>query len=274
MDEYKVEPGSPLSAKKHNRLVDLVVARTDGTGASPYKIQRNTAIVKNSSGRDYGIGQILQLTGFLGPTGNSPFEAVTNIVHDTDQPTWHTAIDNLCVTAEPIPDGEYGLAVLSGQCVINTSNSSADRWLMVDESTTYQGKVGTGGIARVLGRIDDDYVVADLGATQSLWRYELSEDSLTPNDTTAKLHDLANLEFATAVEISDPVEITKYQESEDGGYCIQVGNKFYATLPNAEVRQLVTDFVVGSASITIERKNVVGFASDDVDDEVIAGTEC
>ena len=99
---------------------------------------------------------------------------------------------------------------------------------MRDSTTTYAGTLSTGGFARFLGRIDDDFVLGCIGHGSNLWRYKLTQASQAPAVTTAKLVDLAGTDYATAVNISDPLSLMDDQVADDTGFCISVGNAFYA----------------------------------------------
>ena len=227
MADLKVSSGDPIKAADWNRIVDLVSVSSSGNPAAVGGMSRVAAQVVNDSGRDYDLGEIMQLDGFAGPTAEPPYEAISSILYSADQPTWHTAISMPAVAAEPIPDGEQGVVVLFGQCVIAVSNTATDDSVMIDATTTYQGKVSSGGIAKYLGRIDDDYVVACLGWHSRLWRYKLTQASQAPSVTTANLVDLGGTQFATSINLSDPLSIGDGDAIDYEGYCLQVGNEFH-----------------------------------------------
>ena len=228
MSDLKVSSGDPIRAKDWNRIVDLVTGSQSGGTAAVGSMSQVLARVSNDSGRDYDIGEILQLDGFTGPTASPPYEAISSLLYSADQPTWHTAISMPAVAAEPIPDGETGVAVVFGQCVIAVTSTATGDYVMTDSTTTYAGTLSTGGFARFLGRIDDDFVLGCIGHGSNLWRYKLTQASQAPAVTTAKLVDLAGTDYATAVNISDPLSLMDDQVADDTGFCISVGNAFYA----------------------------------------------
>jgi hypothetical protein len=183
--------------------------------------------VKNSSGRDYGVGEAFQIDSYRGPADK--YEVEQSPLVNCIEPTWHTAIDKIVIAAEPIPDTEFGIAVVAGVCVIKAPSAGSDSFVMINPSTTYEMKGGgESGIAKVLAEIDTDYVLANFGERQNLWSYELTQDSRAPSATSAKLLNLDGTEYASTITLTDPDGLMDDQVSGDQGFCLQIGNEFYA----------------------------------------------
>lgn len=272
--EDRVKPGDPIRASLINKIIRAVPDSSIGTSASIATMHPVYCRVLNSSGRDYDLGEVMVIDDYDGPDGTNPYEIAGNVEYVCDAPTWHTAIAKAVVAAEPIPDGERGLAILSGQCILRTTNTSNLAFAMIDPATTHQWKVSTSGIAKVLERINNSYVLANFRHEANLWRYKLNADSSAPASTSAKLIDLDGTEFASTITLSDVMSSAKYGKANHEGYCMLVGDAFHVLIPEPRVIQVVTDFIVGTAEITIERKNIAVFGELDLVDEIIEGTEC
>lgn len=245
----------------------------------PPQSRRGTIWIKNNTGRDVEPGEFLQVTAMTQPADTS-LGMATNYspILTAEEPTWHTAIDNVVISDGPILEDElfayqprsFGIVQCTGQ------KGSGDRYVMIDPANPQYGITGSSGMFKVLGYdASNDVAIIDFGKSQPLWRYFTTEATQTPSDTTAKLHTLGNIEFsASTIELSDPYGITTHQPTARGGYCMQLGNKFYVTIPDPTENQHVTDFLIGSSSITIERKNIIAFGSEDITDEVNTGETC
>lgn len=228
MSDLKAKAGDPIRAKDWNRIVDIVSASTIGSSAAIASMSRNLVPVLNDSGRDYDIGEFFTVSSYSGPADTDLYEVPASIEYVCDQPTWHTDIANLLVSAEPIPDGERGLAVVSGHCLIKVTNTTVGSCVMPDPATAYQGKVGSSGVASVMARPGDGLVIAILGDKQPLWRYKLTQASQAPSVTTAKLYTLGGTEFSTTeFNLSDPLSVGDTDSVDDEGYCVHAGNEFH-----------------------------------------------
>ena len=210
----------------------MVVDRLDesqaGLAAGIASMSRVECDVLNSSGRNYDLGEAMQISGYDGPDGTDPYDIPGSIEYTCIEPVWHSDIDNIVIAAEPIPDGERGRVVLSGHCVIKAFGPETGRYAMIDPATPYQMLVSQSGIARVCHRISTSYLLCMLGLGSSLWRYKLTEASLASATTTAKLVRLDVTEYsATTVELSDPLSIGNGDATDYEGYCQHVGNEFH-----------------------------------------------
>lgn len=226
--DLKVAKGDLIQARTINRIVDLLPVDEAGFGVGGLGIPRVTVTVKNGSGANRDIGQAMVISGWEGPDGSDPYSVPGSMAFEVDDPTWHTDIARLVVLAEAIPDGERGTAVISGVCLAATTGTD-NQFVMIDPASTNAFKTADAGVARVLHKISgEDYTLICLGHNQPLWRYELNENSLAPSDTTVDLVGLDGTVFSTAVELSDPLSLMDDQVTGDEGFCIHVGNKFYA----------------------------------------------
>ena len=228
MSDLKVGKGDAIRAESWNQLVDRLPGSNVGRPASPGNISRTEIEVVNGSGRNYDVGEIFYVNSFSGPTGNAPWEAIETPLYSGIEPIWHSKISRLCVAAQPIPDGEQGVAVVSGHCVIKTTNDSTTLgWIMLDPSTEYQGKLADAGIAKVLGKIANGWYLCNFGETQRRWRYKLSEASQAPSTTTATLYLRDGTQWdTTTFELSDSISITDGDALNYEGFCEQVDNEF------------------------------------------------
>lgn len=225
--EFHFTSGEPITAVKLNRIADRGLAVSDPREVEQYSMFRPNAICFNNTGRNYSVGEIFQASSYIGPTSNLPYEARKNLILSVAQPAWHTAISRPCVAAEPIPNNEYGWVWTSGQAIIRTANSADNESIQIDPSVTYHGQASTGGFARMIARLSSSYVVASIGDTDKLWRYELTQNSQFPSTTTAKLRSLDGAEFSSAINLSDPLGIGSADTTGYQGYCVQAGNEFH-----------------------------------------------
>lgn len=244
----------------------------------PKHTRRGTIWIKNNTGRNVTAGEFLQVAAMT-QSPDTSLDIGTNYtpILTATQPTWHTAVDNLVISDGPILKDEFfpyqprPFGIVSCTGAVGSNN----RFVSPQPGNTKYGIRASSGLFRVLGYDSSTgFAIVDLGKSQTLWRYELSENSMVPATTQAKLLTLNNEDMSAVIHVTDKAGITKFQLAQDQGFCVQIGNEFHATLPDAVVRQTVTDVVIGTSAIIIERKNVVGFGSEDIDDEVVLGTEC
>ncbi|QDV44364.1 hypothetical protein Enr13x_42290 [Stieleria neptunia] len=231
----------------------------------------------NISGEDYEIGEAVVWDDVLSVTDADDFnprEALVDFVCEADRPTWHDSVASLGIVLDDTPDDDFGRVVIGGAAVVRLSDATDGAYAFIDPSTPERWKLSASSGYKVIDKINDDWAVVNLSSFQPLWRYELTQDSQAPSTATAKLIALDGTEFAASINLSDPLSTTTYRETGDKGYCILTGDKFEALVPAPKTLQVVTDFIVGESGITIERKNVTVFGTENVDDEVIEGTEC
>ncbi|MCD0460069.1 hypothetical protein [Roseiconus lacunae] len=228
MSNLKVSVGEALSTAKWNALVDRTGGDSAGFGAILASLKNVPVDVINGSGRDYDIGELMQIDGCDCPDGSNPYDLPGAIEYECITPVWHSKIDNIVVAAEPIPDGERGRAIVSGHCVIKTSGAATGRYAMINPSTPHEALVSSGGVARVLHQVSASYALCCLGMVADLWRYKLTEASQAPGVTTATLYTLDGTQFSTTeIELSDPLSVGDEDAIDYAGYCRQAGNEFH-----------------------------------------------
>ncbi|QDT07790.1 hypothetical protein K227x_62180 [Rubripirellula lacrimiformis] len=230
MSDLKAKPDEPVAAGKWNRVIDRLESSEAGFGAGGFGMSRVECQIKNSSGSNRDIGEVLAIDSWDGPDGSNVFEIPTSVVYDCVDPVWHTSISRLVILAEPIPDDGYGLAVISGHCLVSLSaGSGSDSFVMLDPSSLNEMKGSTSGVGRLLAKLSGgDYGLINFRDECARWRYELTEDSQAPAVTTAKLVDRSGTVFHSAINLSDPLSLMDDQVSGDEGFCDLCGNDFEA----------------------------------------------
>lgn len=251
MSDLKLRPGDPIPARKWNGIVDRLPEQRSGKGVPFGNVSRATVRVRNNSGANRDLGEVLVLTGSIGHEENI-YEASRAIAFNAVQPEWHSNISRVVVLAEPIPDAEFGDAVVSGVCLVKLSGPATgdEDFCMVDPSDTIKMKAGSSGVARFLGGLSsasseaffDDFhdgffddlfsggsaysAIINLRDENSYWRFEAIEDAGT--EFQAKLKQLDGSDFANEVTILDP--LSEFGDIVTGyvGWCRSTGNKFYA----------------------------------------------
>ena len=226
MSDLKRTSGDPLTASTWNSLVDRLPRTESGLPASLGSINRSLVRVKNTTGSNRDLGELLHLSSYTGPAGHHDMRG--NIAFDAAVIVWHTAIARAVVCAEPIPNGQTGWAVLSGVCIIKAPAAADEPFVMIDPATPTQCKTALSGMARCLGVAATNYVIANWGDAANLWRYELKEASNAPFATSAKLMRLDGTQFAPTISLLDPLSLMEDQLTADTGFCFHVGNNFYA----------------------------------------------
>lgn len=217
-------------AAKWNKVIDRLESRTAGAAAGGFAMSRVECAIKNTSGNNREIGEVLAIDGWDGPDGANPFEIPVNVVYTCIDPVWHTSISRLVILAEPIPDDGYGTAVLSGHCMAAlSSGTSSDQYVMLDPSNVNKLKGTTGGVGRLLAKLSGgNYGLVNFRDASNLWRYEMTQASQAPAVTTAKLLDLAGTQFAASINLTDPDSLMDDQVIADKGWCTHAGNLFIA----------------------------------------------
>ena len=245
-DNLKVAVGDRPNAAKYNRLVDKVRAAQSGNPAIVNASSAYYAYGKNNTGQDIDIGEVMHIDDWDGiddwggSSERTIYEVPGNVLYEFGLAVWHTAIGRAVIAAEPIPDGEYGLVVLSGQCVVKApvrldgsqnpiSETGNREFVMINPETTTEMIVVTGGIGRVLHRVNDDYVMANFRDGRPKFRYTITSHPATNFPYTATLHEQAGERIGTSatINIHDYLDITDYQEVGDEGYVELAGNYFY-----------------------------------------------
>lgn len=225
MSDLKVAKGDPVRAEGWNALVDRVELSTQGAAASLASMPAFRVQVNNTSGRDFELGEVFYVDGYDGPTDR--YNIAGDFELDVITPVWHTKIATPLVAAEPIPDGERGLAVLSGLCILSVDSSSTGTHAMIDPANPEKCKLASGGFAAVLSRIDTSLALVILGQTQNRWLYKRTENSQAPATSECNLYTIDGTLFATTINLSDPRSVGSQEQTDFQGYCHQVGNEFH-----------------------------------------------
>lgn len=232
MSNLKATKGAQISATNWNRLVDRLPSDAIGQGVGGVGVSRTLFRVTNSSGANRDVGEIVSLSSYGGST-ESVFDVLDSLELTANVPTWHTSISSIGICAEPIPDGEQGLVVVNGLCVIKLTSAatSGHTHVFVDPTTTTEGKSSYSGFAKILDSttLDDstELALAMMGHEQNLWRYECTGSSSAPSSTSVNLQDRRGNSFGT-VNLLDPLSIMSDQTSGDTGWCLNCGNEFEA----------------------------------------------
>ena len=224
------------SARYHTDLILMLSAykRGEFTRADPVRSVDPTIWVANDSGDSMDAGTLLQIATMDPATiaelaARSPtFTAIT--------PTWHTAIDNLFVLNQPAVNNQAIPYHLRGWAtVLLTDHTAGDRWVMPDPFDPTKMRTADAGIYKILGLDEGNNVATvDLTQSQTLWRYELTQDSQAPEVTTAKLLRIDGDVYAISnenpaiINLADPDGLMDDQVSGDRGWCHHVGNQFIA----------------------------------------------
>lgn len=231
MNNLKVQPGDPLSARKWNGVVEQLPVSRIGNGAR-LSVNRTTAQIRNDSGSDRELGELLAIDDYLGPDDDEFRSIDQALIFSGVDPVWHSKIARLVVLAEPIPDGDWGEAVVKGICVAKlASGSNSDPHVMVDPTNVNQMRGATSGCGKLVRvTTTGGYAVIDLGETQREWRYSLNEavGATTSGQASADLLGLDETDTGGDVTVIDDLGIMADQGSGDFGSCVQAGNKFYA----------------------------------------------
>jgi len=230
--ELKVQRGDPITAAFMNRVIDRLPKDEAGFGVGGQKLHRTMVQVVNNSGANREVGELLAVSNFGGSTA-SVFDAMDSLELDGELPVWHSAIDSIGVCAEPIPDGERGMVVVSGVCVVllDGAITAGQTHVFVDPSTPTQSRASYSGFAKILSAfaLDDatDMAFVVLGQEQPLWRYECTTGSSAPSATSVTLKDRRGGTYGT-VDMLDPLSLMADQSSGSTGWCLQCGNEFEA----------------------------------------------
>ena len=203
--------------------------------------------ISNETGSPILAGQLIQLSTLkvqVLAEASLPEELIRNIpftpIFTVTDPVWHTAIDRIVIASKSIDDdfsGPISTDRLLPVPITNVPAAAGPGWVMPDPTDPTKLKFcKTSGIYRVVdwydrsGDTEDCMAVVDTQEKQTFWRYELTENSLAPADTTAKLLDLEGTDFSAGntIELSDPDLLMDDQVTGNKGWCIHVGNKFYA----------------------------------------------
>lgn len=232
MAYLKANPGSAISARNWNQIVDRLPADSLGQGVGGLPVSQTAVLSLNSSGANREIGDLLVTSSFDGPTATI-YDAIDNAAFSVQSPAWHTSIDSIAVCGESTPTSERGLAIIAGVCLVklDAAPASGHTHVFVDPTTPNRCKPSYSGFAKILAAITvgaDNYAFVSLGDHQNWWRYELTQASQAPSTTTAKLLDLTDTQYAASINLKDPDSLMSDQTTGDKGYCVNIGNDFYA----------------------------------------------
>lgn len=271
MTEIKpVKPGDPIRADKFNRIIEQLSESASGNPADPGNASRAETTVYGGAG--FELGEIINSDGYEGPT--NPFDASIGPLVSGTVPGWAGSIKAPMIAAEPIPAGEYGRAVVSGQCVMRVlAGGGRGDYVFYDPADPTRGKASKSGFARIIEPIDGDYCLVNLGECQPVWRFILRGNGAI-GTVAADLVSLDSVSYGNGITLIDALGLTRFQKNGDEGFCVYSAGSFYVMVPQPQVLQIVTDLVVGDNELTIERRNLICFGSEAVPDEVLDGATC
>ena len=244
----KPQPGEPAfpflgDTEMWSTLIEIIAKYRAGdfgarkqSGRSPVTIRgRNARVAVSGSGDSAIIAKsTLQVLGDIGSPPMTSSDVLKRLFEkkptfELVDPVWHTSIDKVFPVPRDVPPNttvpfysqRYIVADVPGITV-------TDRYVMVDpdEPTALKGS-GESGIYGVMGISHDDVAILDTRDSQPIWRYEMTAASGAPGDTAANLQTMEGTTFG-AIQLSDPLGLMDDQANTDLGYCLHVGNKFYA----------------------------------------------
>lgn len=242
--QLKVKPNQKLTADYMNAIVDRLPKDQAGYAVGGLAMSRSTVQVVNDTGANRDLGDLVVLSAFGGNTDNT-FDAIDSIELAATDPAWHTQISALGVLAEPIPNGERGVCVVNGICLVKLAGEieTGHTHVFVDADATTQAKSSYSGAAKILCEVEiggtsesaslsesasgDFYAIVNLGDSQNLWRYTLKENAQSAGLTSADLRDRRGDIWGT-ITLRDPLGLMSDQKEGDAGWCINCGNEFEA----------------------------------------------
>lgn len=192
-------------------------------------------VLENTSGDDFVAGEVGQLGSLAAlPSGTDDDDAIAWDYHESPNlpvaaPTWHTSIDNLVAIQSDTPAGEfYEHGNRWFGTVLATQTNAGDRFVMIDPANPKRMKTADAGIWQILAYDGHGRCLVDFRRSQPLWRYKLNEASQAPGTTSAQLYRIDGDQFsASAINLSDPLNIGSNDPTSFEGYCAQVGNEFH-----------------------------------------------
>lgn len=225
-DALKVDEGSELSARRWNRLVDAIPDRAVGAPAGVLRLNSEPILCLNGTGvaLDTGNGIAISKT-WAGPSDiNSSLAGFTVTGYAV---SWHSALPDIAVCLEPIPNGEYGYVAMGGRAFVQLSGGDGG-YVLPDPCDLTKFKRSTGGIAAVIAA-NGTFALVDFGRPQPFFRYRRTGEYFETGDAC-----LVDFEGATFGPISlyDPEGITDDQSFTDTGLCMMTGNKFVVVNAN------------------------------------------
>ena len=271
MSEIKrVTPGDPIHAAKFNRMIDRLNESQTGNPADPGTASRVEVDV--FAGDSFELGEIIRHDDYEGPTNE--YDAAVAPLLSGVAAGWASNLTAPLIAAEPIPIGEYGRAVIAGRCVMRVlPGGGPGDYVFWDPTDPRRGKPSKSGFARIIEYIDGDHCLVSLGDCQHVWRYVLRGTGAI-GTVPADLVSLDSVTYGTGITLSDPLGLTRFQKDGDSGHCVYSAGAFYVMVPQPQVLQIITDLVIGDNQLTIERKNLICFGTEDVPDEVLDGAIC
>ncbi len=129
----KVRSGEPLviPAKTYNAMIDTIMwARQQQTAQSAHgghAADRTLVVVRNDSGDSQVQSTVMGISGVVFPATGTTLTSFRNEpVFTIDTPTLPDHLGKFVILAEPVNDGELGLAYACGTCAvrINITNST------------------------------------------------------------------------------------------------------------------------------------------------------
>lgn len=150
----KVEPGQPLDypAEFFNVQIDVAQSFLSKTGATAAGFQRqrdpDVVKVKNASGADVDRFGVLEVTGVVFTPTDNEDEFKNNFALTGGTPS--TNLENFVVLLEPIPDGKFGRAIISGVTPVKIDVVDADHQFARAKSASAAELESGRGPARII----------------------------------------------------------------------------------------------------------------------------
>jgi hypothetical protein len=228
--DLKFKAGDPVSAKKLNTIIDRLPSNNIGSPVGGIRNSQTVVRVRND-GPSVVIGELVYLDEWLGPQHDQD-EAKNGMIFKAIRPVWSSKVGLIGVAYQPIANGDIGLVVVGGLCVVKLSAAptSDQKYCFVDPLEPWKAKPSYSGFGKIIGQWSPtgiEYGLVIVGDHQNLWRYECTTNSSAPSATTVTLQDRRGNGYGS-VDLLDPLSIMSDQTSGDTGWCLQCGNEFEA----------------------------------------------
>ena len=194
--------------------------------------ERSISIV-NSTGSDRAIYEVMQVDRI--EVGDMPASAVKDAFHayptlKAVNPVWNVKMDNLTIVPGVATNGIFAWQPRTWGTVAVTVVESTDTHVMLDPGSLNKMRTSDTGPWKILA-LDtvNNLATVSFSGGSNLWRYVLSSNSAAPDTTAAKLRRLDGDDFSTTtINLEDSLSLMEDQVIADEGFCIHVGNKFFA----------------------------------------------
>ncbi len=219
----KHQVGSAVSARKLNGIVDRLPE--DQAGMAALIALLNQGRIRFRTGTTARTaGQLVQIDTW--DAVSNEIEAKAEAVVTVKDPVWPGQWILSAIVEEEVPADDYGWVITSGMVVAEFSFLDPTAgWAMIDPAAPTKLTSATGGFARIVSRINDNWGVIQMGHVQPLWRFRALDDGAGETDpTVADILDLNGDDFALAVPVNFTGEIKL--DPGDIGSAMQTTNSF------------------------------------------------